>query len=55
MCTCRFSAGGVVAGAGDGQLGEVEADAPAATRQSGGRVQQAGWRQVVRRNSALTR
>ena len=43
MCTCKK----VVAGAGDGQLEEVKADAPTATRWNGERVQQAGRRQVV--------
>ena len=37
----------VVAGAGDGQLEEVQADAPAATRRDQQGVQQAGRRQVV--------
>ena len=37
----------VVAGAGDGQLEEVQADAPAATRRDRQGVQQTGRRQVV--------
>ena len=43
----------VVAGAGDGKLEGVKADAPPATREDGERIQQAGRRQVVCHDALL--